>query len=132
MAITYNQPPSAEPLPDRESPMKPIALCLSLALLALPVAAESQDAGLSALQDLGQLNGQALACSQMAVSGKAKSLMIRHAPKTRRYGEVFEEATNAAFLEQGKIEGGCPTATVFTARLSVLTARLQASLPAAQ
>lgn len=112
--------------------MKPIALCLSLALLALPVAAEPQDAGLSALQDLGLLNGQALACSQMAVSGKAKALMIRHAPKTRRYGEVFEEATNAAFLEQGKIANGCPTATVFAGRLSVLTARLQASLPAAQ
>ena len=112
--------------------MKPIALFAALTLIALPVFAETQEAGLAALQELGRFNGQSLACSQLSFSGKAKALMIQHAPKTRRHGEVFEEATNAAFLEQGKTPESCPTASDFANRLSALSARLQAALPAMQ
>jgi hypothetical protein len=112
--------------------MKPIALLVSLTLIALPVVAETPEAGLATLQELGQLNGQALACSQMGLSGKAKALMIKHSPKTRRYGEVFEEATHAAFLEQGKNADSCPIAHDFAGRLSALATRLQATLPAVQ
>ena len=80
--------------------MNRLSLFALLTLLAGTAAAEPE-AALAAIADLGRLNGQALACSQMAAAGQAKSLMIRHAPKTRRYGEAFEEATNAAFLAQG-------------------------------
>lgn len=112
--------------------MKPIALLASLILSAQPAFAETPEAGLAALQELGQLNGQALACNQMAHAGKAKGLMIKHAPKTRRYGEVFEEATNAAFLAQGKAPDSCPTSGDFSGHLSDLSARLQIVLPPAQ
>lgn len=112
--------------------MKRISLLVSLLLIAVPAFAADPDAGLAAIQDLGRLNGQALACGEMATSGKAKALMIRHAPKTRRYGELFEEATNAAFLTQGKDTDGCPKAVEFSARLAELGGRLQATLPAAQ
>ena len=112
--------------------MKPIAFFVALTLIALPAFAETPEAGLAALQELGRLNGQALACSQMGLSGKAKALMIKHSPKTRRYGEVFEEATNAAFLEQGKNADSCPSANDFAGRLSALSTRLQATLPATQ
>ncbi len=110
--------------------MKTYALLALLTLLAAPAFAEAPEAGLAALQELGQLNGQALACSQMAISGKAKGLMIRHSPKTRRYGEVFEEATNASFLTQGKTADNCPTPADFSRRLADLAQRLQSTLPA--
>lgn len=111
--------------------MKRIALLVPLFLLAADVAADTE-AGLTAIQDLGQLNGQALACGQLATAGQVKALMIRHAPKTRRYGEVFEMATNASYLKQGENQEGCLQAVAFDGKVRELTARLQASLPAAQ
>lgn len=112
--------------------MKRIALTAALCLLAGPSFAEADAAaGLAVIQDLGRVNGQALACSEMAVSGQIKSLMIKHAPKTRRYGELFEEATNAAYLEQGKDQDGCPKRVEFAAKISELSGRLQATLPVA-
>ena len=111
--------------------MKRIALLAALVLSTAPVVADPE-AGLAAIQDLGRVNGQALACSEMATAGQAKALMIKHAPKTRRYGEAFEEATNAAFLAQGKGQDGCPKPVEFSARLSELTGRLSATLPAGQ
>ena len=110
--------------------MKLISLLASLALFSLPAIGEMPEAGLAALQELGRLNGQALACSQLAQSGKAKALMIRHAPKTRRSGEVFEDATHASFLAQGSDPDSCPSVEGFAARLSDLAVRLQAALPA--
>lgn len=113
--------------------MKRIPLIAVLCLLAGAALAEvDASAGLAAIQDLGRVNGQALACGQMATSSQSKQLMIRHAPKTRRYGELFEEATNAAFLRQGKDQDSCPQPAEFAARLSELAGRLQATLPAAQ
>lgn len=111
--------------------MKRIALLVPFFLLAAPAFADVE-AGLAAIQDLGSLNGQALACGQLASAGQVKALMIRHAPKTRRYGEVFETATNASYLKQGENQDGCPQAAEFAAKVRELAARLQASLPAAQ
>jgi len=112
--------------------MKRSLLIAVLLCTAAPVLAADADAGLAAVQDLGRLNGQALACSQMATSSQAKALMIRHAPKTRRYGEVFEEATNSAFLTQGKDQDSCPQPAEFAGKLGELGARLQAAFAAAQ
>lgn len=112
--------------------MKRIALLATLVLITGPLLAADSEAGLAAIQELGRVNGQALACGQMATSGQAKKLMIRHAPKTRRYGELFEEATNAAFLMQGKDQNSCPQPEAFAGKLSELSGRLQATLPAAQ
>lgn len=100
-------------------------LFVSGAALAAP------DAGMADLSDLGRLNGQALACGQMQAVGEAKALMIKHAPKTRRYGEVFEEATNSGFLAQGKA-ATCPSPAELAERMGRLATRLQATLPPAQ
>ena len=112
--------------------MKSIALFAALLSITGSTMATEPDAGLATIQDLGRVNGQALACSQMAISGQAKKLMIKHSPKTRRYGEVFEEATNAAYLEQGKDQDNCPKPADFSARITEISGRLQAMLPAAQ
>ena len=83
-------------------------LLLSFALMlacAVPVHAEeaagasaSAQAGAAAIERLGGLNGQALACRQMAISVKAKQALVANAPKTQQTGEAFEAATNRAFL----------------------------------
>lgn len=83
-------------------------LLLSFALMlgcAVPVCAEeaagastSARAGAAAIEKLGGLNGQALACRQMAISVKAKQALVANAPKTQQTGEAFEAATNRAFL----------------------------------
>lgn len=112
--------------------MKRLATLVALAALASGALAAAPDAGLAAIGDLGRVNGQALACGQMAISGKTKALVIRHAPKTRSYGELFEETTNTAFLAQGKDTGSCPPPAELAGRLSEIAARLQAALPAAQ
>lgn len=113
--------------------MKRIILSTVLCLLAGSTLAEADAAaGLAAIEDLGRLNGQALACGQMATAGQAKALMIRHAPKTRRYGEAFESATNAAFLAQGPDQESCPPPAALAGKVTELSGRLQASLPAAQ
>jgi hypothetical protein len=117
--------------PPPEKPMQRITL-ITLCLLAGNALAEPDAAaGLANIQSLGQLNGQALACQQMALSSQSKSLMIKHAPKTRRYGEVFEEATNAGYLEQGKDTDKCASAADFKKRLADLAAQLQSTLPPA-
>ena len=104
---------------------------LFLLFLITGPALANPEAGLVAVRDLGAVNGQALACSQMAISGQAKALMIKHAPKTRRYGELFEEATNTAFLTQGKDQDRCPSSAELSEKLAELAGRLQAALPAA-
>lgn len=77
--------------------MKRLAfLTLSLAA-ALPVPADDA-AGEAAIDRLGRLNGQALACRQLDASSRARNALLAHAPKTRPAGEVFEAATNKAFL----------------------------------
>jgi len=109
--------------------MKRLTLLATLSLLAGP-AASTLEEGLSAIGALGQLNGQALACGNMSVASQAKELVIAHPAKTRNYGEVFEEQTNAAFLRQGKDHAECPTDEDFAGALRSLSNRLQVALPA--
>ena len=108
--------------------MKRLSLLVTLSLF-LAAAAADPEAAPSAIRELGQINGQALACGQMAVAGQAKALMIRHAPKTRRHGGIFEEETNTAFLAQGKDTDRCPPPEDFAIRLEELAKRLPAVLP---
>ena len=113
--------------------MKHISLLTALCLCAGSALAEPDAAaGLTSIQTLGRINGQALACSQLSISGETRSLMMKHAPKTRRYGEAFEEATNAAYLEQGKDTDKCPQAADFKTRIADVAKQLQVTLPAAK
>lgn len=71
---------------------------LPLFLLLATGAALADEAGLAIVERLGRLNGQALACRQMEISSKAKSVVMGSAPKTREVGDRFEQATNKVFL----------------------------------
>lgn len=104
------------------------------ALLLLPALAFAQadDApGLQAVAQLAQLNGQALACQDTAAARRAKALMLAHAPKTARYGAVFDDGTQQSFLALTRSRGDCPDSAALAARLDVVARRLEAALPAA-
>lgn len=111
--------------------MKRSALLLCFLSLALPAhAADSPaDAGLAETRDLGRLNGQALACSHAEAAAHIKAMMIKHVPKTRRYGAAFEEATNEAFLAQTREQDTCQAASILTLQADEAVQRLQAVLP---
>ena len=112
--------------------LKRISLMLYLLAFALTAHAADvpADAGLAEVRGLGSLNGEALACSHLAAASRIKSLIIKHAPKSRRYGEAFEAATSAAYL--GQIKKGqdtCPDAAGISSQADELARRLQAAVP---
>ena len=69
--------------------------------------ASAAETGTAEIEALGRINGLALACQQPAIASRARNAMITTAPKTRANGELFENATQAAYLEHGK-GGACP------------------------
>jgi protein SCO1/2 len=94
------------------------------------MACASGEAGLSAVRDLGRLNGLTLACGQKEAASWVRVLMLNHAPKTRAYGEAYEEGTQESFLAHGK-GTSCPASAELNARLDEIAQRLKAVLPIA-
>lgn len=101
--------------------------CLALlSLTAAPVRAtgpSADAAAKAALSTLGEINGTALACQQLAIVSRARNAVATTAPKTRENGEIFEHATNAAFLAQGQ-GGRCPEAMQLVDRLNAAEGEL--------
>lgn len=104
-----------------------IALGLGQALLTSVFAQTGP--GIQAISDLAQINGQALACQDLPTAQRAKALMLAHAPKTTRFGNVFDEGTKQSYLAQTRSETACPDSAAFSIRLDTLAQRLQATLP---
>ena len=104
-----------------------VAVLCGLTFSAAALAAE--EAGLAAVRDLGRLNGQALACGQKDTAAWVRILMLNHAPKTRAYGEAYEEASQAAFVAHNR-GTPCPSQAELSARLESVSQRLKAALPA--
>jgi hypothetical protein len=104
--------------------------CLALAGAALADDA-TIEAAVAVVRELGTVNGQALACGHSSTVAWSKVLMMNHAPKTRRFGEAFEEGTQAAFLAHSREPATCPDATALANRLQQVSERLRAALPPA-
>jgi len=114
--------------------MKRFALLLFFLSPALPAhaAASPTDAGLAEVRDLGRLNGQALACGYADTAARIKTVIIQHAPKSRRYGAAFEAATNEAFLAQSrKEEATCPDGPTLNGNVDTASQSLLVALPPA-
>jgi hypothetical protein len=112
--------------------MKTAAPLLALALTALTQSGFAADEGTAAVNELGQLNGIALACKQPALVSRARNSIVTTAPKTRDIGEMFENATNSAYLEQGKGKTPCPDGAALAGKIGAAEKRLQAAYPRAQ
>lgn len=104
--------------------MKLIVLALALVLNTNFALA---DEGRTAITTMGEVNGIALACQQMALVSRARNAVATTAPKTRVNGEIFEEATNASYLEFGNSKKECPDATALVQRLNDAEKRLTAA-----
>ncbi|MBM3390701.1 MAG: SCO family protein [Betaproteobacteria bacterium] len=55
--------------------------------------------------------------------------MLNHAPKTRAYGEAYEEGTNQSFIAHNR-GTPCPAAAELAAQVDAITQRLKKVLPA--
>ncbi len=108
-------------------------LITALAALALATAAQAEppatDAELAAVAELGRINGTALACSRVDIVTKAKALMLARVPKTRTYGEAFENATSEAFRELTAAPESCPVDVVLALRLEAADIKLAGLFP---
>ena len=111
--------------------MKLALATLATALTLSSPATFAGDAGTTAIETLGKVNGIALACQQPAIASRARNALVTGAPKTRANGETFENATNAAYLEQGK-GAPCPDASALNAALGDAEKKLQAAFPASR
>ncbi len=75
------------------------------------------ESGLDAVKALGQLNGEALACQQMALVDRIRMRIIYEAPKTREVGEAFEAATTERFLALGESKASCSDTKALAERI---------------
>ena len=99
----------------------PRALAFALISALLPTASQAEPATLDeTVKALGRINGQALACGHKEVSTRTKTIVINGVPKTREYGEMFEQATTAAFLAQGNDKRACPPRPALTVELETV------------
>jgi hypothetical protein len=110
-----------------------VALGLACTLLA-PAQAQTPaptpiELGLQAINELALVNGQALACQELKAAGRAKSLMIAHAPKTARYGSAYDEGTKQSYAAQLNGTVACPDAAALSTRLDALAQQLKTTLP---
>lgn len=111
--------------------MKFVVSLIFAATASLSLTAQANDEGTAAIETLGKLNGIALACQQPALVSRARNAVTTTAPKTRSNGEIFENATNASYLEQGKGRP-CPELPQLVEQISQAEKRLQAAFPAAK
>lgn len=87
-----------------------VLLVLAIFVNAAAWADAHESALLSAILDLGRLNGEALACDDQAAAARAKALILAYAPKVRRYGAAYEQGTQDAFSEHVRNGSQCRTA----------------------
>lgn len=107
-------------------------LLLQLGLCAFISSAYAATPSLDAVQSLGQLNGQALACSQKDNIKKIKSVMINYAPKSRQHGASFEQATHEAFLDRSNKPEECSDASLIALKVEDITNRLREASASAE
>lgn len=70
-----------------------------------------------------------MACQEMGIAAQAKALMLRHAPKTARFGSAFDEGTHLAYLAQTRSSTACPDEPTLRLQLLALALSLQVNLP---
>lgn len=100
---------------------------MGVLLLAMPLLVQAQSAtpGTAEVRAMGLLNGEALACKQMALVDRVRITIVHEAPKTREVGEIFEAATNERFLALGQDKGACTDGRDLAARIDAATQALR-------
>jgi protein SCO1 len=106
-----------------------LAARVGTAATPAPTAPKAPDpaAIMVAVKEIGIVNGIALACGHRDAVARAKALMIMRVPKTREYGEIFEQASNDSFLAQSVKKGGCPGRATLAVQLETAARALPAA-----
>jgi hypothetical protein len=110
-----------------------LALAAVVTLIASTTAGNAAaDTGIDAVKALGRLNGEALACKQLALVDRIRMRVVNEAPKTREVGEAFEAATTERFLALGTDQSSCSDTRSLAERIEQVTRTLRAAFaPAA-
>lgn len=108
---------------------------LGVLLLAAPLHAHAaagfgseQDAkSAKAINELGRLNGLALACGHPDVAARIGKAVVARFERTRANGAAFEQATQDAFITQGRGASPCPARAELAVGLEVVLLALPSS-----
>ncbi len=96
------------------------------AVLAAPLPAVADDAaGREAVEAMGRLNGIALACRYFDQTRRIKEILIDTLPKRRELGQLFDDSTNASFLEFHRSGRPCPSPALFEEQVEKGAGRLR-------
>ena len=107
--------------------IRSVFLALSVIFLTVPSGAADPDFIVreeAAIGALGRLNATALMCKDVESVRRIKKVIIYGVPKVREYGETFEEATNAAFLDFSRQGIACPTPAAMSADIDKAEAHM--------
>ncbi len=102
------------------------ALTLLLASGQLSAATESQMASIKAL---GLINGVALSCQRLEQTQRMKQAIVSRLPKVRVLGDLFDHASNDAFLAFSAEGQLCPTKSKFDAQVNAAIEVLNENFP---
>jgi hypothetical protein len=105
--------------------MKKILICLACVLATSFARADALPPGGAEVRAMGLLNGEALACKQMALVDRVRMRVVNEAAKTREMGEIFEAATTERFLAMGQTGEPCPDGRVLAERIEAATRALR-------
>lgn len=107
--------------------LRPIVCCVSF-LAVLPAAQAVEPAAVAALEELGRINGLTLATASRAWAA-APATRSQPAPLSCvDYGEIFEKATQDAYLAQGQ-GAACPDGKTLSQSLDQAESALRAAFP---
>lgn len=103
---------------------------LACLLPAAFVHGQATTPGAAEVQALGRLNGEALACKQMALVDRIRIAIVYEASKTREIGEIFEQATSERFLSMGADKSACQDGRSLAQQVETGIAALRAAFKA--
>ena len=103
-----------------------LRILLFLFMLACQSTAMAADeAKLSAIAEMGRLNGIALQCHYLEQMQRIKRTLVLNLPKQRALGDWFEKKTNASFMDFMNSQASCPGLLQFDKDLAQATQELE-------
>lgn len=95
------------------------------ALLCQSSVMAADEAKLSAVAEMGRLNGIALQCHYLDQVQRIKQSLMLNLPKQRALGAWFEQETSASFMDFMNSQATCPGMLQFDESLAQATRKLE-------
>jgi len=99
-------------------------LWLLLWQTSVQAASEEQ---LDVIRELGRLNGIALVCDGISDTQRIKRALVSNLPKRRQLGELFDYATNQAYMAFVQEQASCPESRSLASQIDEQLTRLEAA-----